>query len=56
MRLHAGALVGAGSELVTEYLLGAVTTSPEELADYLTGLAFAMISIRPGSDGQAGGR
>jgi AcrR family transcriptional regulator len=54
MRLHAGALVGAGSELVTEYLLGAVTTSPGELADYLTGLAFAMIGIRPGDDIPAG--
>lgn len=59
MCLHAGALVGAGSELVTEYLLGAVTTSPGELADYLTGLAFAMIGIRPGDGilaGDPGGR
>jgi AcrR family transcriptional regulator len=48
MRLNAGALVGAGSELVTEFLLGAVTISPAELADYLTSLAFAMIGIRPG--------
>jgi AcrR family transcriptional regulator len=63
MRLHAGALVGAGSELVTEYLLGTLTTSPAELADYLTGLAFAMIGSQPGrtsrpdaSGGQAGGR
>jgi AcrR family transcriptional regulator len=47
MRLHAGALVGAGSELVTEYLLGTVTTSPAELADYLTDLAFAMIGSHP---------
>jgi AcrR family transcriptional regulator len=54
MRLHAGALVGAGSELVTEYLLGAVTTSPGELADYLTGLAFAMIGIRTWNDVPAG--
>jgi AcrR family transcriptional regulator len=46
MRLNAGALVGAGSELVTEFLLGAVTSSPAELADYLTALAFAMIGIR----------
>ena len=36
----------SGSELVTEFLLGAVTTSPAELADYLTALAFAMIGIR----------
>jgi len=47
MRLNAGALVGAGSELVTEFLLGAVTISPAELADYLTSLALAMIGIRP---------
>ena len=46
MRLNAGALVGAGSELVTEFLLGAVTVTPAELADYLTDLAFAMIGIR----------
>jgi len=50
MRLHAGALVGAGSELVTEYLLGTVTTSAAELADYLTGLAFTMVGIPPGKD------
>jgi AcrR family transcriptional regulator len=50
MRLHAGALVGAGSELVTEYLLATVTTSPAELADYLTGLAFAMVGIKRGKD------
>ena len=48
MRLNAGALVGAGSELVTEFLLGTVTIPPAGLADYLTGLAFAMIGIRPG--------
>jgi AcrR family transcriptional regulator len=47
MRLNAGALVGAGSELVTEFLLGAVAISPAELADYLTGLAVAMIGIQP---------
>ena len=47
MRLNAAALIGAGSELVTEFLLGAVTISPAELADYLTGLAFAMIGMRP---------
>ena len=47
MRLNAGALVGAGSELVTEFLLGTVAISPAELADYLTGLAVAMIGIRP---------
>jgi AcrR family transcriptional regulator len=62
MRLNAGALVGAGSELVTEFLLGAVTVSPAGLADYLTGLAFAMIGIRPcdvqaaASPGGAGAR
>jgi AcrR family transcriptional regulator len=55
MRLNAGALVGAGSELVTEFLLGAVTISPAGLADYLTGLAFAMIGIRPGSIARAAG-
>jgi AcrR family transcriptional regulator len=55
MRLHAGALVGAGSELVTEYLLGTAAISPAELADYLTGLAFAMIGVRPG-DIPAGAR
>ncbi len=48
MRLNAGALVGAGSELVTEFLLGAVTISPDGLAGYLTSLAFAMMGIRPG--------
>jgi AcrR family transcriptional regulator len=48
MRLNAGALVGAGSELVTEFLLGAVTISPAGLTDYLSSLAFAMIGIRPG--------
>jgi AcrR family transcriptional regulator len=48
MRLHAGALVGAGSELVTQYLLGAVVMTPAELADYLTSLAFAMIGMPPG--------
>jgi AcrR family transcriptional regulator len=47
MRLNAGALVGAGSELVTEFLLGAVAISPAELADYLAGLAVAMIGIQP---------
>ena len=47
MRLNAGALVGAGSELVAEFLLGTVAISPAELADYLTGLAAAMIGIRP---------
>jgi AcrR family transcriptional regulator len=46
MRLNAGALVGAGSELVTEFLLGALTISSAELADFLTGLVFAMIGIR----------
>jgi len=46
MRLNASALVGAGSELVTEFLLGTVTNSPAELADYLTSLALAMIGIR----------
>jgi AcrR family transcriptional regulator len=56
MRLHAGALVGAGSELVTEYLLGAMRISPGELADYLTGLAFAMIGIQPGDDVPASAR
>jgi AcrR family transcriptional regulator len=53
MRLNAGALVGAGSELVTEYLLGSLTISPAELADYLTGLAFAMLGIRPSQDIEA---
>lgn len=48
MRLNAAALVGAGSELVTEFLLGTLTISPAGLADYLTSLAFAMIGIRPG--------
>jgi AcrR family transcriptional regulator len=48
MRLNAGALVGAGSELVTEFLLGVVTISPDGLADYLTSLALAMIGLRPG--------
>jgi len=48
MRLNAGALVGAGSELVTEFLLGTATIPPAGLADYLTSLAFAMIGIRPG--------
>jgi AcrR family transcriptional regulator len=47
MRLNAAALVGAGSELVAEFLLGTVAISPAELADYLTGLAVAMIGIRP---------
>jgi hypothetical protein len=47
MRLNAAALVGAGSELVTEFLLGTVTISPAELADYLNSLALAMIGIRP---------
>ena len=46
MRLNASALVGAGSELVTEFLLGTVTNPPAELADYLTSLALAMIGIR----------
>jgi len=45
MRLNASALVGAGTELVTEFLLGTVT-NPAELADYLTSLALAMIGIR----------
>jgi len=48
MRLNAGALVGAGSELVAEFLLGTVTIPPAGLADYLTSLTFAMIGIRPG--------
>jgi AcrR family transcriptional regulator len=62
MRLNAGAFVGAGSELVTEYLLGGLTISPAALADYLTSLAFAMIGIQPegnmpaGSRDRAGGR
>src|SRR5499425_2507773 len=47
MRLNAAALVGAGGELVTEFLLGKVTISPAGLADYLTSLALAMIGIRP---------
>jgi len=47
MRLNAAALVGAGSELVTEFLLGTVPISPAGLADYLTRLAFAMIGIEP---------
>jgi AcrR family transcriptional regulator len=55
MRLNAGALVGAGSELVTEFLLGAVTISPAGLADYLTSLAFAMIGIRPAGIAAAAG-
>jgi len=49
MRLNAAALIGAGSELVTEFLLGEVTASPAELAGYLTDLAFAMIGIHPGA-------
>jgi AcrR family transcriptional regulator len=61
MRLNAGAFVGAGSELVTEYLLGGLTISPAGLADYLTGLAIAMIGIQPeetfpGARDRAGGR
>jgi len=50
MRLNAAALVGAGSELVTEFLLGEVTASSADLADYLTDLAFAMIGMPPGAD------
>jgi len=55
MRLNAGALVGAGSELVTEFLLGTVTISPAGLADYLTSLALAMVGIRPAGIAAAAG-
>jgi len=53
MRLNASALVGAGSELVTEFLLGTLANPPAELADYLTSLAMAMIGI--GREGGAAG-
>jgi len=55
MRLNAGALVGASSELVTEFLLGTVTISPAGLADYLTSLALAMVGIRPAGIAAAAG-
>ncbi len=55
MRLNAAALVGAGSELVTEFVLGAVAISPAGLADYLTSLALAMIGIEPGGVAAAAG-
>jgi AcrR family transcriptional regulator len=56
MRLNAAALVGAGSELVTEFLLGTVTISPAELADYLTSLALAMPGIQPQAIAASAGR